>query len=1052
MRPISITMCAFGSYQNETTIDFSILNQNLFLISGDTGSGKTTLFDAITFALYGEGSGTINKREGDTFQSRFTEYDVSPYVRFIFDESGKRYEVTRTPTHYRMKKNGKNSTKKNASVSLILPDGTEYTSVKEADAKIEALVGLNKTQFMQVAMIAQGDFLNIINEKTSDKKKAFRKLFDTEFFDRFVNELKNQAEEQKKLTDSIAYECAGVVSNIFLPSEASNYADLFEMSELIKNQNLSRLEEFIGALKIVNEKLEADKSSVDGELSKLRKESDKLIAQKASDKELWNKFESLSESQKDYDELISREKEIVNNKKQADCIFAAYLVKDKHDAYTKVINEHDELKNKLDDLNSKLPSLKESSMNMKEELELAKKDLDEKNKAFTIVENDYKAYKDNLNKKEKLIKESQNIAIRLKEAKTNVDEKKSALSTFDEELLAKRNHKDELSKALTLKTSKEKSLVENKSIKESIEELDKLLFKINTNTSVIEKKQDEYSRFSMAEEESDKRYKTASRLKDNARAGIIARDMLKPNCACPVCGSLEHPSPCVIEDEDAANLDLDELYNAYTKALTDKQKALTELDSLLTNKKDDEKAYEDKLSKIKLKMMDLGYDITESTLLETIKELVDNKIIALTEDIKELSKAEEELEAIVKFLESSESLKSKLNEELELANKELIELGNAEVQNKTSIENIKLTYESAIEADKTFSDANKSQKTACEKYDSIKKEYDKVTASISETSTLIDDYSKRIPRLKSESEKLFDAYHLELKSSKLSEEEYRSLVKTKTKEQAEKCINEFNVFNNKKSRLEGAIESTKKSIDGKKKPDLDIIQEKIDSITEEIKLLSEKSTLLVGRYDLDKKIYDSLQKKLNQNLDSVAKSEKYNSLYYTFAGKNKGARMDIETYVQRYYLENILISANRRYSEMTNGDLELRMVDIDDAGEGRNQGLDLRSYSFSNGKSNVISSLSGGESFMAALALAIGMADQIAMSSNVNLEMMFIDEGFGSLSKDSRDKSIGILKKLAYGDRLIGIISHVSELKTEIDSKLLVTKDKNGSHIRWDIS
>ena len=172
-----------------------------------------------------------------------------------------------------------------------------------------------------------------------------------------------------------------------------------------------------------------------------------------------------------------------------------------------------------------------------------------------------------------------------------------------------------------------------------------------------------------------------------------------------------------------------------------------------------------------------------------------------------------------------------------------------------------------------------------------------------------------------------------------------------------------------------------------------------------------------------------------------------------FSGKETGSRMDIETFAQRYYMQQILLSANKRFYEMSAGQYELQMLDADKAGEGANKGLDLMVYSFVTGKKREITTLSGGESFMAALSLALGMSDQIqSNSASVNLDIMFIDEGFGTLDERSRNQAVKVLKNMAGGSKLIGIISHVSELKNEIDNQLIVTKDDTGSHIKWQIS
>ena len=204
---------------------------------------------------------------------------------------------------------------------------------------------------------------------------------------------------------------------------------------------------------------------------------------------------------------------------------------------------------------------------------------------------------------------------------------------------------------------------------------------------------------------------------------------------------------------------------------------------------------------------------------------------------------------------------------------------------------------------------------------------------------------------------------------------------------------------------------------------------------------------------IDQKVCQALKPQMEERSEVMHQYEKINGLYQLLSGNRKNSRMDIETYVQRHYLEQILEAANQRFQDMSAGQFELRMCDIDKAGTGKNRGLDLMVYSAVTGKVREVRTLSGGESFMAALSLALGMADQIQESSAaINLDMMFIDEGFGSLDEHSRDQAVKVLQNMAEGEKLIGIISHVTELKQEIEDQLIVTKDDQGSHTRWQIS
>lgn len=207
------------------------------------------------------------------------------------------------------------------------------------------------------------------------------------------------------------------------------------------------------------------------------------------------------------------------------------------------------------------------------------------------------------------------------------------------------------------------------------------------------------------------------------------------------------------------------------------------------------------------------------------------------------------------------------------------------------------------------------------------------------------------------------------------------------------------------------------------------------------------------QYRRNEGVYRALAPKMEERGRVMAEQKRLDDLYSLLSGNVTGGRMDIETYVQRYYLEQILYAANRRFQEMSAGQFELRMCSQEQAGAGKNRGLDLMVYSAVTGKEREVRTLSGGESFMAALSLALGMADLIqAGAASVNLDMMFIDEGFGSLDDHSREKAVRVLQEMAGGSKLIGIISHVTELKQEIENQLIVTKDKDGSHAVWQIS
>ena len=272
-------------------------------------------------------------------------------------------------------------------------------------------------------------------------------------------------------------------------------------------------------------------------------------------------------------------------------------------------------------------------------------------------------------------------------------------------------------------------------------------------------------------------------------------------------------------------------------------------------------------------------------------------------------------------------------------------------------------------------------------------------------------------------------------------------------DQKQKLEQEWKAHHARTERIRAALQlkqTAEETIDGQPQPELGTLGEKMRQTMDEARAADEACERYRTWVRDNTESFTQLNERLTVRQEIIAEHARLDMLYRMVSGNIKGARMDLETYVQRYYMEQVLYAANSRFAEMSAGQFELRMYDIEKAGEGKNRGLDLMVYSTVTGREREIRTLSGGESFMAALALALGMADQIQMqAAAINLDILFIDEGFGSLDEHSRGQAVRVLKNMAEGNRLIGIISHVSELKQEIDNQLIVTRDEKGSHVAW---
>ena len=285
----------------------------------------------------------------------------------------------------------------------------------------------------------------------------------------------------------------------------------------------------------------------------------------------------------------------------------------------------------------------------------------------------------------------------------------------------------------------------------------------------------------------------------------------------------------------------------------------------------------------------------------------------------------------------------------------------------------------------------------------------------------------------------------------LSEEEWRELTAGYAREDIDCLRQEQNDFRLREQTAAALKREAEKAIAGKEKPVLEKLGKELAEAEDALSDMRGELERAQAQERDNYAVYEELAPKGKERAYAVAKHARLETLYKLVSGNVTGGRMDLETFVQRYYLEKILYAANRRFLKLSANQFELRMVSSEKAGEGKNRGLDLMVYSTVTGKEREIRTLSGGESFMAALSLALGMADQIQENTAaIHLDMMFIDEGFGSLDEHSRSLAVRVLKEMAAGERLIGVISHVTELRQEMENKLVVRKDDRGSSVSWE--
>lgn len=1063
MRPLKLVMQAFGSYGNRTEIDFEKPDQNLFLITGNTGSGKTTIFDAIVFALYGEASSNANKKNGAELQSQFVEIGTEPFVSLTFSEKNGTeidlYTVKRIPRHVRPLKRGSGEKMVSEEVSLTMQDGSEYPA-KETDAKLMEIVGLTKEQFMQVAMIAQGEFMELLRAKSDDKKMIFRKLFHTGLYEEIKNEFAVRKKEKQAEIDQIRMRCIAEISRTELPEGLEQTAFLKEKKkELEKSKDFSVtvLEQFLEKLELLCE-----------ELSKRTKEAKKIVEKRSQERDhardaaakasqLLKSFVQLEDAEKTLQSLKEQEEAITEQQELAVRVEDAWEVQAVYQRLLDCKKMLEKLRSDLQEQTEQLPNLMEDTKLCIQNTKDAKHQQEEEVAAFTKVEEKVKKAMEVFTKMEAA---GQDV-IQKEKALQNAEEKEREVKAKKEQLEkqqeAWRERSQQLAqseKNLALWQAKQKDFGLLETEFSRAEQTEK---EYKTQKQTTEKRRLAYRAASLEFEEKNAVYEQKRKIFLNAQAGFLAQE-LKEGCPCPVCGSTEHPSPCKLEEEHQ-NLTKEMIEELALQAeqLRGKQEqaaaAAEAAGSLLEEKqKNAGESFEHLRSRAK-EVLDLEEICAD--FLEQMKGEFLHQSKKMEAEGRQLQKEVNEYQMLLSALTKAEKQKEQFQEKLEQSAKETADA-------KTALERSRVMLES-LEGSKDYQNQQEAQ-AAYAKADTAKKEKDVLVMRAEErlqkaqeqenrAQTLIAKYKKEIPQQMEEQKIRQQAYREILEEKHFPETAWMELTGTYTKTQVQKWKQDAQNHGRQKAAAESLINSARAAIGEQPKP----VLEELEKTSEAAEAAWKESQRVLEQWQeiwrIDQKVCQALKPQMEERSEVMHQYEKINGLYQLLSGNRKNSRMDIETYVQRHYLEQILEAANQRFQDMSAGQFELRMCDIDKAGTGKNRGLDLMVYSAVTGKVREVRTLSGGESFMAALSLALGMADQIQESSAaINLDMMFIDEGFGSLDEHSRDQAVKVLQNMAEGEKLIGIISHVTELKQEIEDQLIVTKDDQGSHTRWQIS
>ena len=1037
MKPVKLIISAFGPYANKQELDFRELNgRNIFVITGPTGSGKTTIFDAISYALYGEASG--ESRENDSLRSHFADVDTETFVELDFEFRGQIYKITRSPKQKKRKARGEGFTEKDSEAELILPNGKVITKVKAVNEKIEEILGITKEQFKQIVMLPQGEFKKLLLANSVEREEIFRKIFNTYSFEKIQSLLKEKANKLSKernlckekmknyLEDIKGDHDISIGEYIDFPLVIDQLKELIDKEENIYNQNESLLKDIKKDLeKSKEEKLIGEKNN------SILKEKEQIIKELEHElikaEEFKNKEELL--------EKIKKAKDIRN-------------IEEKYnDYYKKLSNKQSEYKNSLNNIKELQDKLNEQDQFVKVEEDnehIRTKLTEEIGKLKTLgpkIE-EYEKKRNSIIEIEKRIKQISND---IKYKELHLDKNKKTKEENETKL-------KEISELEIKKVSLENSIKDEKN---EIDKLRDLFLKIRAYEELKnnhKKYKEEYLKFETEYKKIKAEYENLEEIYKKEQAGILA-DGLKEGIPCPVCGSLNHPNPAsktsgdVPTEEELKQKKND--FKEHEKANNEKLIKLTEIKSNLDNA---------------LKNIDSMLETMEidgiTTYKEDLKDIVEDKGKKLKQAIDNKNN---ELKEISDKIESKENLK-KINKELE-EDIEIIEIAiqklNTEDKEKfAKLEGLKSSCESL---QKDMPDEINSLDVLINSIEDKEKELEESKKRLNELIKDREATMKSVEGEKSKSKEIEKNIKELEKDIKKSKEEFRVALEKegfKDKEdydEAKEAIDEIEnlekeiVDYNKKL----GILTEKKGDLVKKCENINFISiEEIDDLINNIKSkekeeenkLKEEFYIINNNKDILKKIVE-----LNDKFKEKEAQYKVIGELAELSNGKKAPYISFERYVLASYFQDIIDAANLRLEKMTGDRFSLKRKTSKSKGLGQ-KGLELEVYDNYTASSRDVSSLSGGESFKASLSLALGLSDVVQSNSGgVSLETMFIDEGFGTLDPQSLDSAIDSLLDLQSGGRLVGIISHVEELKERIDAKLEVKSTKNGSIAKFNI-
>ena len=1089
MRPLKLTLSAFGPYAGRTELQMEQLGSaGLYLISGDTGAGKTTLFDAITFALYGEASGS--SREPGMFRSKYAGPETPTEVELIFSYGGKVYQIRRNPEYLRPARRGGGQTLQRAEAELTLPDGRLVTRVREVNQAVKEIIGLDYQQFSQIAMIAQGDFLKLLLADTRERQGIFRDIFHTGPYQVFQEKLKGEAGKLRTECDRARSSVAQYIQGIQCQKDSplASRAEQARSGELPAAEVQELFSELLQEDEEGRKALEAETGKLDRELEEVHA----LLAQAEERKKAEIRLQETEKSRKSVCEKLALAEQMVEEEEKK-----------------KPLRE--ELSRKAAVLRGELPryeELEEQRKVCRQQEQEAEEAAGKQRQAEVELEKQIRELQERKEEQASL-EQSGERAGQLKLERQQAENRKRQLRDLAEQVRQRNTLKDALEQAgreaeqlrrncleldrqreqLTAEAEtlgkefqsledaageKEKLSGERTRLERELGELGRLrdaLDEYGISREKLEAARAAYRRAAERAEEAGQVYRSRNRAFLDEQAGILAETLAEGE-PCPVCGSREHPAPAEKSLEAPAEVQVEEARAAFEKAQELAEKAsrqagelkgsvLAQEETLLEQMKPYGEPSAPEQAGEQLKAAE---EIRRKSLtrLETAEKENREKLARreqlrrkLQEQEQRREKREKEKEGASRRLQEAEGRKKNLEGQLE-GQEDSLDRGFRELGAHLSPEDAEeFLAEESRRADRELARLGQllqeeETKLARKKELSIRipekeREKEKTEQQISQWKQKRAEAESRSRGAGEQAERLKAG--LTRESREQAEQQIRSLqAEGQTLEKAlEEAKENRDTAARNLSALEGRIRQLKELLEQSGEIDGSVQENRKALLTEQREELLREQKVLHARTTANRQALEHMEQRSAELRKLEEKWAFVQSLSNTANGNLAGKeKIMLETYIQMTYFDRIIRRANLRFLVMSGGQYELKRR-REASGSRCQSGLELDVIDHYNGTERSVRTLSGGESFQASLSLALGLSDEVQSSAGgIRLDTMFVDEGFGSLDEESLQQAVRALSSLTEGNRLVGIISHVGELKEKIDRQILVKKDREG--------